>query len=130
MEDYFVIILTLIIAVVGAFNRKKKKGTATNPVEGTEKQSTDFWDLLVDEADEQPIEEPQEYTIPEPVVEQVEEPVKRQVYNFTAQEEGESSVEENPKVTKKKKRKKFVAGEEFSLKKAVIYNEILNRKYS
>lgn len=131
MEDYFVIILTLIIAVVGALNRKKKKKAPKAPVAEGVEQSSDFWDTILNQQEEQFVEEPvDEYIEPEPVVEKYKQAVEKQKYSFKAANEGMSNIPDTTKMKPKRKKKVMIEGEEFSLKKAVIYSEIMNRKYS
>lgn len=130
MEDYFVIILTLVIAVVGALNRKKKKKAPNVPLAEDAQSGNDLWDLIMNEEQDPITEMYEEELVPEPIVEERNEPSKRQVYSFNASNEGKSVVEETPVLKKTKKRKTLIAGEEFSLKKAVIYSEVMNRKYS
>lgn len=130
MEDYFVIILTLVIAVVGALNRKKKKKAPNVPLAEDAQSGNDLWDLIMNEEQDPITEMYEEELVPEPIVEERTEPSKRQVYSFNASNEGKSVVEETPVLKKTKKRKTLIAGEEFSLKKAVIYSEVMNRKYS
>lgn len=131
MEDYFVIILTLIIAVVGILNRKKKKNAPKlSVVEGAE-QSSDFWDVIMNQQEEEFVEEPvDEYIEPEPVVERYKQAVEKPKYFFTAANEGKSNIPDATKAKPIRKRKVMIEGEEFSLKKAVIYSEIMKRKYS
>ena len=136
MEDYFLIILTLIIAVVGAFNRKKKKNAPAPAETDGDKQPSSFWDMIMDEQGltDEPVgpyvdDEP-EFEEEQPVVQQYKAPVPKQGYSFSAESEGKSEIKEEMKKLEKKKRHVFIDGEKFSLKKAVIYSEILNRKYS
>lgn len=129
MEDYFVIILTLVIAVVGIFNRKKKKNTAKTPLgEGVE-QPAGFWDTIMNLPEEFNEGTVAEYVEPESVVEEYDVPVEKQKYSFTAASERKSIVTDTTKMKSNRKRKVMIDGEEFSLKKAVIYSEIMNRKY-
>jgi len=136
MEDYLVIIITLIVAVVGALSRKKKKTVAQAPVTGKAKSSSNFWDMIMDEqgGDIEPVyeyeESPSQNADPEPVVQEYGVPAREASYAFSVSDEGESTIHTEIKTIKKKKRKVTIDGEEFSLKKAVIYSEIMNRKYS
>jgi len=132
MEDLIVIILTLIVAVVGSLGqiRKRKKG---QPSEGNQKESQGFWEML-EGAEEQP-----ETIVPEPVKSEKTEQPKRIDRRF---EKGEPVtikrvIEEKDLIKGKEpirisrdqgiKRK---TREKFPLRKAVIYSEILNRKYN
>ena len=130
MEDYFVIILTLVIAVVGALNRKKKKKAPKIPVAEGVEQSSDFWDTILNQQEEELVEEPiADYIESEPVAEKYKQAVEKQKYSFTAANEEMSNIPDKTKAKPRRKRKVMIEGEEFSLRKAVIYSEIMNRKY-
>ena len=132
MDDLLVIILTLVVALVG-FLRKKKQKENQAPQPQQAKQPADFWDVLMQgENVHQPAEEPQEQGEIEVAEEQVAAtPEKQPVYRFQVQEEGVSDIPDEEKKAVPEKRKKVkICGEEFSLRKAVIYSEILNRKYT
>jgi hypothetical protein len=125
MDDLIVIILTLIILVVGIIGQSKKK-KQTTPVTENRKSPGNIWELIQQEM------EPQ-YNIPEPEfveekeVEEIVEPVKQVPYQFTAKNEGVSEIKKGAHVENTIKEQ--IKKEKFSLKKAVIYSEILNRKY-
>jgi hypothetical protein len=127
MDDLVVIILTLIIAVVGVIGQSKRKKQAA--AQGnTQKKEGDFWELL----NEDPFQliKPKTENVVEEVVEEAEPYENEQDYEFYANREGGRFITEEPKVetpqetSPVQKQKK-----NFSLRKAVIYNEILNRKY-
>ena len=135
MDDLLVIILTLIIAVVGALSQIKKKRQQTQPkANSLNRESNNIWNILL-ENQEYPVEQEEEIIEP-PDIEQVistepevvETPTPQ--YEFSAENEGESIYGSD--ITKKQNlgihpmKKKL---KDFSLKKAVIYSEILNRKY-
>lgn len=131
MEDYIVIILTLVIAVVGALNSKKKKKALKVPVAEGVEQPSDFWDTILNQQEEEFDEEPvADYIEQEPVVEKYKQAVEKPKYSFTAANEGMSNIPDTKKTKVRRRRKVMIEGEEFSLKKAVIYSEIMNRKYS
>ncbi len=136
MEDYLVIIITLIVAVVGVLRRKKKKTVAQAPETGKAKSSSNFWDMIMDEqgGDAEPVYEYEEseshHVDPEPVLQEHAVAVEKSSSAFWVRDEGVSAVDTEREATQKKKRKITIDGEEFSLKKAVIYSEIMNRKYS
>ncbi len=127
MDDLVLIIVTLIIVVAGVFGQVKKKKQI--PVTGGEqKNPEDFWDLFRDE----PVAAPQPKAKPEYSVVEVEKSVpngKVHDYKFYSDKEGGRLIVNEPKmqppaekiITKKK--------EKFPLRKAVIYSEIINRKY-
>ncbi len=134
MDDLVVIILTLLVAVVGALSqRKKRQQTTQAPPQEGEKQPMDFWDMIMEQQNQ-----PQQYREPQPYFEEEDEepePVveapKKPEYTFSAGDEGRSGIQEELKKSLEPKSKKvMVDGEDFSLRKAVIYNEILNRKYT
>ena len=130
MEDYIFIIIAIILSVLGAFNKKNKKKLAQMEKEEAndayepsffEKQ---FSDPFFDD-DFEP--EPEMVAQPEPKVEVKTPPAyetkapkmeKMEVVKLVEEEE------DSPKETRLDSLMK-----DFSLKKAVIYSEILNRKY-
>ena len=126
MDDLIVIILTLIFAGIGAYGQlNKKKKLAVEP----EKVNTgdDIWELF----NQNPFFENQAKKIPQPTEVFVEEPgpaINEQGYTFKADDEGGSVIVADKQEQKRIVRKSGLK-EKFSLKQAVIYNEILNRKY-
>ncbi|MCG6189138.1 hypothetical protein [Maribellus maritimus] len=135
MDDLIVIILTLIVAVVGAIGQiKKKKQQQTDP--GTEEQnsSDNFWDVLEDFGVQTTKPEPKEPEYEPATIE--EKPVKKRQYTFNAENEGKDSVFKKTSSIKNEikqnleEEKKENISNTFSLRKAVIYSEILNRKYT
>lgn len=127
MDDLVVIILTLLIAGAGAIGQlKKKKQTTTIPV-GQAKQPDNIWDLFKEEVFPQiPQPDPEYYLDEEPESIPYE---NEQDYKFEAKNEGgiliNNEIKPEPIINDVIKDKKEV----FSLRKAVIYSEILNRKY-
>ena len=133
MDDLVVIILTLIIVVVGAIGQIKKKRPELTNESGPEDNnngadsSGGFWDFL---EDNQEFVEQQRDVFPkaEPESELVD--AKKEEYKFVPSNEGKT---DSPKQffnfeEEEKKRKK--PKEKFSLRKAIIYSEIINRKYT
>ena len=128
MEDYIFIIIAIILSVVSAINKKKKKQAAAQGVgQASSKKPTVLEQLFHDsffddeETQEQPakVEQPKPNLIKREVVKHGGIPVK------TPKETSTDIIKEsNPA---KKIRKSIRAN--FSLKDAVIYSEILNRKY-
>jgi hypothetical protein len=128
MDDLIVIILTIAIGIVGVIrqSKKKKENQAATDNGNT---SSDFWDMLVDD----------EETAPQPVVNDIH--ISPEANVTTKQEQIEETIiqpikHKTRKPTKAMKRKirdeqnsKSKTGK-FSLRKAVIYSEILNRKYT
>ncbi len=134
MDDILVILLTLVVAIVGALTQRKKKREAQQPVPGTENDQTmDFWDLITGEEGHpdtlQPLAQ-EEQVSEEPVVEHRSETHAETEYSFSAASEGASEIKEKIKSVRPGITKSLIDGEEFSLRKAVIYSEILNRKYT
>lgn len=128
MDDLVVIILTLLIAGAGAIGQmKKKKQTTPIPVTGQVKQPENIWDLFKEEAFPQMLQpDPEFYLDEEPESIPYE---NEQNYKFEAKNEGDTlinnEIKPEPIINDVIKDKKEV----FSLRKAVIYSEILNRKY-
>lgn len=129
MDDIVVIILTLVVTGFGIYNQHRKKKAASAQVSAEPKETPDFWDMIMDKAD---VVEEEEVLVPKPreVVKEKRESVVKPKYNFTPSAEGQSDIDDAVKKQITKKRKVRIDGEEFSLRKAVIYNEILKRKYS
>jgi hypothetical protein len=126
MDDLVVIILTLLVAGAGIIGQLKKKKQISEGT-GEQKKDGDIWDLLKEEVFPQEKVEP-----PVPVnIEQEEfKPYEnKQDYKFKAKNESgkrkdDYKIPETKKINTGKRIK-----EDFSLRKAVIYSEILNRKY-
>ncbi len=129
MDDILVIILTLIVAAFSLFNQQRKKKAAQNTATNANQQPTGFWDMVMDKQDVQEEFIP-EYVDPENVVDDYDEPDNELKYEFVPSKEGSSDIKNKVKAVVKKKNQVTIEGEKFSLRKAVIYNEILNRKYT
>lgn len=127
MDDLIVIILTLVIAGTGLIGQmKKKKQVQTAP--GEQKNPENIWELFKQEAFSQaPQAETEYYRDDEPESIPYE---NEQGYKFEAKNEGGVIInkEVKPITTIKDSIKENKVG--FSLRKAVIYSEILNRKYT
>ena len=128
MDDLVVIVLTLLVAAIGIISQTKKRQAANKqPQPGKSPQN--FWDML--ESQMEP--EKQSYE-PELEFEQEDETVdvvpKIPQYKFETENEGKSDLKEKitPDLLADKPHK--TTREKFPLKKAVIYSEILNRKYN
>jgi hypothetical protein len=129
MDDLVVIILTLLIAGAGAIGQMKKKKPATTIPAGQAKQPANIWELFNEEVFPQILQpelEPENYLEAEPESIPYE---NEQGYKFEAKNEGgiiiNNEIKPEPTINNEIKNKKEV----FSLRKAVIYSEILNRKY-
>lgn len=126
MDDIIVIILTLIFIVASIFGQKKKRPpipeTETEPLP----KEDNFWDMLDKQWDETP--QPVSTQQQKPVEQQLIADIEPQRYTFHPEKEGAKPVARKPEKTKtaitKNKKKKF------PLRDAVIYSEILNRKYT
>jgi len=138
MDDLIVVILTLIVAAAGALGQLRKKKRPPAPVEdeGELSQPESIWDLFQEETvQQQPVEkqDTNEYDhekYKEPAVEKVRGKTEKSKYQFAARNEGASSVERKLPMKKATSKMKSSIRKDFSLRKAVIYSEILNRKYS
>ncbi len=133
MDDILVIILTLIIAVVGVLNQNKKKKAQKTASEGETNKEKNFWEQLLDEGDV--FEQPRPVEEEEPLYTQ---PVKEQKPMFESKPEGNiprsttmaKNVSSEGVSIVKQKKKIYKPRRKFSLREAVIYSEILNRKYT
>lgn len=128
MDDLVVIILTLIIAAFGLFGQMKKKKQSQPVQEGAQEQPNNIWDMIQREMNPVPPPAPQP-EIEEFDVEETEVRTYQPEYKFEAKNEGSSQIDEKVLSDTAAKKYRKVAGEKFSLRKAVIYSEILNRKY-
>lgn len=136
MDDLIVIILTLIIAVVGALGqiKKKKQGQPQNQQTDQEQEPSGFWDIFEKEQEytvDQQEEMPHQEVEVQPVT--INEKVERTIpqYEFTPENEGKSIYGDDLTMKHEQKNKHTKRKiKDFSLKKAVIYSEILNRKYN
>ena len=132
MDDLVVIILTLVILVIGVLGRTKKT-QIQRPESKQPGNPMDFWDFF-EMKDEIPASEninsiQTETSQEEDIIE--DEPV---VINIP-EEEGSTVFEDKtiPVDKMEKKEKSALKSkllESFSLKKAIIYSEIINRKYN
>jgi hypothetical protein len=127
MDDLIVIILTLLIAGAGAIGQIKKKKQI--PVAGEEpKNPENIWDLFREETLLPELKTQPEYFETD---QQESEPYENeQGYNFTANNEGGILIKNEVKMQPVVKETAVKRKEKFPLRKAVIYSEILNRKYT
>ncbi|MGM0620486.1 MAG: hypothetical protein ACQETJ_05540 [Bacteroidota bacterium] len=135
MDDLLIIILTLIFAAVGIFGQsKKRKAQQENqPVPQPQPEEHDsFWDFLEEEAPKprQPkVETQTEQTYRQPQQKTEKEKPDQTQKVQSAQKDSSiysTDLTEKNTVLKQRKSKSKIR---FSLRKAVIYSEILNRKY-
>ena len=133
MEDYIFIILAIVLSVVGAINQNKKKRAAQQLSENENRphRPSVFEQLFEDDFfnEEEPVVRPvpQPKPKPEPRIKYQplvrEEPAKAAVINYKNTPKDTSPLLQNSTPESHPIRK------DFSLKKAVIYSEILKRKY-
>jgi hypothetical protein len=137
MDEKIVIILTLIFAAFGIFGKRKKKAPA-QPAPGSVNPQQSFWDLvqgtpnLQNSMEQEEFEEP-EFTAETEYVTQTQNGTgTNDGYQFMAKSEGLSDIPDilKTKSKTKKRRIKSKLMHNFSLRKAVVYSEILNRKYT
>jgi hypothetical protein len=127
MDDLIIIILTLLIAGAGAIGQiKKKKEIPVSPE--VRDNPEDIWDLFKQEVFAPKVEKQPEYFTEDS--EESEPYINEQGYKFEPVNEGgtliNNQINIQPAVNKTITKKK----EKFPLRKAVIYSEILNRKYT
>lgn len=126
MDDLVVVILTLLIAGAGAIGQMKKKKQM--PVEsGEPKTPEDIWELIKAEAF--PQKQYKEPVFTKIVKEEPQLSVNEQGYKFEAKNEGGMLLKKEIKVQPPVTKNTIKSKPNFSLRKAVIYSEILNRKY-
>lgn len=149
MEDYIFLIIAIVLSIFGAINKKKKKGEEFAPTgQVAEKPSRNyFMDQLLGEDF---LEEPEEEVVAQPVKPRPKvyaEPVvsERQVMHTGLYHSGfKSTLPERKKYPARTTAKKVELEEteaatelsdepgimdDFSLRKAFIYSEIMQRKY-
>ena len=126
MDDLIVIILTLVVAgfgIFGQFKKKRQEAAGTTPT----KQPENFWDLIKNEPDFPTQEEEIEYfedEIPEPIISP-----ETGYQKLSAIRKKKSVIENEVTPESVRIKTRFKVKEDFSLREAVIYSEILNRKY-
>jgi hypothetical protein len=127
MDDLVAIILTLVFVGIGAFGQMKKKKNLIPEPESNNNKQDDIWGLFEKVTGfENYRQDP--YGNTEVVAKEPGPAVNEQNYSFKATDEGGSVIEKESQIKKSIVRKNVIR-ENFSLKQAVIYNEILNRKY-
>jgi len=135
MEDFIVIIITLLIVVIGAIGQiKKKQRVDVAKGKSDESGENNFWDELLgeDEKTYSPRDQAGRISGTEP-----EKPaIKKQEQPISMVKEGVSAFKNKP--VKKEEVKLAEIGSEaekssllegFSLKKAIIFSEIIQTKY-
>ena len=127
MDDLVVIILTLLVAVIGIIGQTKKRKAAGQQPQPA-KSPQNFWDMLESQLDTEVIveEHDTDFEVDDDridIVPQVQE------YKFEADNEGINRNKENTVSEISEIEKQVSKKEKFPLRKAVIYSEILRRKY-
>ncbi|GAP69797.1 hypothetical protein BA6E_121248 [Bacteroidales bacterium 6E] len=147
MDDVIVIILTLVLTIVAAINQNKKKKSPHS-----EQKTPDFWETILGQ--ESPLPRPVEVEEIKPPVEKkrkgtsvpVSNPLRNQITRRMSPTliNDELSIAEGGRhndivsLLNSQKEKEEALGnlqeasgimEDFSLKKAVIYSEIIHPKY-
>ena len=127
MDDLIVIILTILIAGAGAIGQLKKKKQIPAAAEEPKKPEN-IWDLFREETLLHELKTEPEYF---EMDQQESEPYENeQGYNFAANNEGGILINKEVKIQPVVKETAVKRKERFPLRKAVIYSEILNRKYT
>jgi hypothetical protein len=121
MDDIIVLILTLIFIVAGIFGQMKKRQLPPDESTGSNPVQDNFWENI-DEEDEHPIGVTEHL---QPVKEVAKEDRFHTTGNQMRRDVVRKPIIEIPKKPKVDTRKL----KRFPLKKAVIYSEILYRKY-
>lgn len=127
MDDIIVIILTLIFIVAGIFGQMKKKPPVPQPQTEPLSAEDDFWDMLdADRAETRP-----QANKPASSKKRTEKtPSSGNRYEFKHENEGNrKTIRDSIKQNEVKNRKQTDRKRKFPLKEAVIYSEILHRKY-
>ena len=129
MENYIIIIIAAIVLVIRAIETGKRKATP-QPQNGKPAVPNNLLEMIKELGVQPPAPQPVESIIESEIIKTPEE---NYMYEFTANEEGgsmfkSSNLKSNAE-EKKAAKSNTVKNERFSLKKAVIYSEILNRKY-
>jgi len=128
MDDLLVVLITLAIAGAGALGQLKKKKQETQAVSGNLDNPEDIWELFKNNTIAgNLVDDP--YGDKEDFVSEPGPAVNEQSYTFNPKNEGGKTIE--PAVAKPaiiKKNQPVLTGK-FPLRQAIIYSEILNRKY-
>lgn len=127
MDDLVVIILTLVIAGFGLLGQIKKQKQIQQPASEDKLPPDNIWDLF----NAEPVNSHQEFDAETDETEEEEAPIAAQVpsYQFKAENEGVSFGKERPASKPMERNIPAHKSEDFSLRKAVIYSEILKQKY-
>ena len=127
MDDLVVIILTLLVAVIGIIGQTKKRKAAGQQPQPA-KSPQNFWDMLESQLETETLVEEQD-TDHEVEDERIDIVPQVPEYKFEADSEGVGRIKENAVSEISESEKQVSKKEKFPLRKAVIYSEILRRKY-
>jgi hypothetical protein len=124
MKDYIIILLVIAVYIVQII-RKNKRTVVLQPQKEEPTVPADFFEMLESMEIQPVISQPAEN------IKNIraEMPAENPFYEFTANEEGGSILKDIKSNLNAEKTGKTMIGKRFPLRKAVIYNEILNRKY-
>ena len=126
MDDFIVILLTLAVAGIGLVGQLKKKKQAA--AAGQPQQIKSFWDLVNSETGNSGQGKEVEYFEDENVQPESSAENFDNKNNIANKETAKVRVETPQMSIMKNRNSKMM--KDFSLRKAVIYSEILNRKYT
>ena len=144
MEEYIFIILAIVLSILGAVNRNKNKKNAANPAAPSRPaRKPTIFDQFLDETlfEETPVEKQEPLTVPAPPpvapAQRSEKVSKKPFLNHESTEtqikKKTSQIEKTEIIREKIPAKKNRGGHDimngFSLKKAIIYSDIIHRKY-
>ena len=128
MDDLIAVILTIVLAGAGALGQLKKKKQGSQSTTDGLNTPDEFWDLFkADKIMNNLSEDP--YGDKEVFVKEPGPAVNEQNYSFNAKNEGGKLIETViPKIAVAEKKQPILQGKK-QFRQAIIYSEILNRKY-
>lgn len=141
MEDFIFILIAIVLSVIGAFNQSKKKKAEQERLEHEEQdRSPSFFnqvlsDPLFEEEEERPVvKAPEIIQEVKTVKKEGRKPLRPTVMKKTEISDSirttlEPIMEEEEEIVKEKQTTRESIMNDFSLKKAIIYAEIIERKY-
>ena len=135
MDDIIVIIILVALSVIGAVTRSKKKkenAGSSNP-SGVQRKSPDFWESLFEdnqtESEEIIVEDNMMY-VQEPIIVEPKQNTTSKLFEEGSPKRKDKILQDEIKkdeIGKSGKQKIILEG--FSLKKAIVFSEIINQKY-
>lgn len=144
MEEYIFIILAILLSVFSAFNRNKNKNASGKTAAGSSSGTgTSFFDQFFGETfglEEEPAPKQTNPVVPEPIKRPIQKNIKKIREPFLTGEMAQASRRKDlivlqktidaatvPSHPRKHRMPEMMKG--FSLKKAVVYSEIIRPKY-